>query len=180
MSREGVRERKCAKIIDGTSQTKKVYMSTSRCLSQMKQVFRLENKEGTIPSGGGSAFLRWRFLPVEAKEYVLRVTVQTTTTAVEKHERQMGEQPQEQFMEITLKGVGYDPRTRDPYRSVIFTVHLMRNRKYDPSLAFLSNSSNIITDPGWFLIWERARSTKIAAPRIYPIPVILSLPFLRQ
>lgn len=95
---------------------------SSQCLST-KQVFRLENKEGTIPGGGGSAFLRWRFLPVEAKEYVLRVTVRTT----EKNEghtsigEQSQEQPLEQSLDITLKGVGYDPRTRDPHRSVIFS-----------------------------------------------------------
>lgn len=87
------------------------------------QVFRLENKEGTIPGGGGSGFLRWRFLPVEAKEYVLQVTIRTT----EKYEghTSVGEQSQEQSMEhsldITLKGVGYDPRTRDPHRSVRFS-----------------------------------------------------------
>lgn len=86
-----------------------------------KQVFRLENKEGTIPGGGGSAFLRWRFLPVEAKEYVLRVTVRTTQNENEKHEghtsTDIGEQfPQEQSLDIALKGVGYDPRTRDPHK----------------------------------------------------------------
>lgn len=91
------------------------------------QVFRLENKEGTIPGGGGSSFLRWRFLPVEAKQYALRVTVRTT----EKYEGHAGirEEPQEQSMEqsleITLKGVGYDPRTRDPHRSVIFSCVLI-------------------------------------------------------
>lgn len=96
--------------------------ASSQCLST-KQVFRLENKEGTIPGGGGSAFLRWRFLPVEAKEYVLRVTVRTT----EKYDghTSIGEQSQEQSLEqsfeITLKGVGYDPRTRDPHRLVRFS-----------------------------------------------------------
>lgn len=62
---------------------------------------------------GGSAFLRWRFLPVEAKEYVLRVTVRT--------EDRLEEQIEEQSLEITLRGVGYDPRSRNPYRCVTHT-----------------------------------------------------------
>lgn len=78
------------------------------------QVFRLEEKTGTIP-GGGSAFLRWRFLPLEAKEYVLRVTVRTTEQ--QHHDERFGERPEEQSLEISLTGVGYDPRTRDPHRS---------------------------------------------------------------
>lgn len=72
-----------------------------------KQVFRLEKSSGTI-SGGGSAFLRWRFLPVETKEYVLKVIIRTD---VEFEEHAEG-----QSLEITLRGNGYDPRTHDPYR----------------------------------------------------------------
>lgn len=60
--------------------------------------------------GGGSAFLKWRFLPVEAKEYVLRVTICT--------EDQLGECLEEKSLGITLRGVGYDPRERNPYRFV--------------------------------------------------------------
>lgn len=79
----------------------------------MIQVFRLEEKTGTIP-GGGSTFLRWRFLPLEAKEYVLRVTVRT----LEQHhdDDPFEERFEEQSLEITLTGTGYDPRTRDPHR----------------------------------------------------------------
>lgn len=85
-----------------------------------KQVFRLENKTGTI-SGGGSARLRWRFLPLEAKQYVLRVTVRT----VEKYDERLGEQPDEKSVNITLRAVGYDPRERDPHRlEIVFRFSL--------------------------------------------------------
>lgn len=79
------------------------------------QVFRLEDKTGIIP-GGGSAFLRWRFLPLEAKEYVLRVAVRTTEHHDEWLGERFGDRPEEQSLEITLRGVGYDPRSRDPHR----------------------------------------------------------------
>lgn len=78
-----------------------------------KQIFRLEQKTGTI-AGGCSAFLRWRFLPLEAKEYVIRIAVRTERN----YEDQLGESPEEQSLEISLRGVGYDPRTRDPHRLV--------------------------------------------------------------
>lgn len=83
------------------------------------QVFRLEEKTGSIP-GGGSAFLRWRFLPLEAKEYVLRVTVRTVGQQQhdDRYGEQFGEGTEEQTLEITVRGVGYDPRMRDPHRSV--------------------------------------------------------------
>lgn len=82
-------------------------------------MFRLEEKTGSI-AGGGSAFLRWRFLPLEAKEYVLRVTVRSVEQ--QQHDERFGERfgegPEEQTLEITLRGAGYDPRMRDPHRSV--------------------------------------------------------------
>lgn len=74
---------------------------------EMIQVFRLEEARGTI-SGGGSAFLRWRFLPVESKEYVLKIIVRTDPPFEEHTEAQS--------LEFFLRGMGYDPRTRDPYR----------------------------------------------------------------
>lgn len=77
------------------------------CNIRKTQIFRLEELNGTI-TGGGSAFLRWRFLPVEKREYVLKVTVRTE----ERFENHSEEQP----IEITLRGTGYDPRTRDPHR----------------------------------------------------------------
>lgn len=80
-----------------------------------QQVFGLEEKTGTIP-GGGAAFLRWRFLPLEAKEYVLRVTVRTTEHHDDRFGEQFGDRPEEQSLEITVRGIGYDPRTRDPHR----------------------------------------------------------------
>lgn len=80
-----------------------------------QQVFRLEEKTGTI-SGGGSAFLRWRFLPLEAKEYVLRVTVRTMEHHDDGFGERLGDRSEEQSFEITLRGVGYDPRMRDPHR----------------------------------------------------------------
>jgi len=59
-------------------------------------------------------------LPLEAKEYVVRVTVRTTEYYDERFGERFGEsfeeQPEEQSIDITLKGVGYDPRTRDPHR----------------------------------------------------------------
>lgn len=85
--------------------------NTTVCRGTEKKVFRLEEKTGTI-SGGGSAFLRWRFVPLEAKEYVLRVTIRVE----EKLEENNGVNPEEHSVDITLKGIGYDPRKRDPHR----------------------------------------------------------------
>ncbi|CAM9105839.1 unnamed protein product, partial [Scytosiphon promiscuus] len=87
-------------------------------------VFRLENETGTIPSGG-SVFLRWRFLPLEAKEYVLRVIVRTMEQQDdEAFGERFGEQPEEQSLDITVKGVGYDPRARDPHSEKLPAVDL--------------------------------------------------------
>eukprot|EP00752_Nemacystus_decipiens_P004480 g4092.t1 len=86
-------------------------------------VFRLEEKTGTIP-GGGSTFLRWRFLPLEAKEYVLRVTVRTTEHHDDPPCERFEDRPEEKSLEITLRGVGYDPRTRDPHSEVLPAVDL--------------------------------------------------------
>ncbi|CAN0346344.1 unnamed protein product [Ectocarpus sp. 6 AP-2014] len=88
-------------------------------------VFRLEEKTGSI-AGGRSAFLRWRFLPLEAKEYVLRVTVRTVEQ--QQHDERFGERfgegPEEQMLEITLRGAGYDPRMRDPHSEILPAVDL--------------------------------------------------------
>lgn len=74
--------------------------------------------------GGRSASLRWRFLPLEAKEYVLRVTIR----AVENHEERFGIHPEPQLLAITVKGIGYDPRTRNPHRSVKMRDQIARRR----------------------------------------------------
>ena len=75
----------------------------------------MEEKTGTI-AGGGSTFLRWRFLPLEAKEYVLRATIRTTGNHDDQFGERFGDRPEEQTLEIILRGVGYDPRKRDPHR----------------------------------------------------------------
>lgn len=81
-------------------------------LTYLVQVFRLEEACGTI-AGGGRALLRWRFLPLESKEYVLRTLIRASRRSDSAGEE---EEEDDQFMEITLRGTGYDPRTRDPYR----------------------------------------------------------------
>ncbi|CAB1120454.1 unnamed protein product [Ectocarpus sp. CCAP 1310/34] len=89
------------------------------------KVFRLEEKTGSI-AGGGSAFLRWRFLPLEAKEYVLRVTVRTVER--QQHDERFGEWfgegSEEQTLDITLRAAGYDPRMRDPHSEILPAVDL--------------------------------------------------------
>lgn len=58
-------------------------------------------------------------MPLEAKEYVLRVVVRTMEQQDdEAFGERFEEQSEEQSLDITIKGIGYDPRARDPHRSV--------------------------------------------------------------
>lgn len=65
--------------------------------------------------GGSSELLRWRFSPLETKEYVMKVTVRAETRV----EKPLEGGPKEQSLDIILRGAGYDPRTRDPHRCIL-------------------------------------------------------------
>lgn len=58
---------------------------------------------------------------METKEYVLKVTIRT--------DPEFGEHAEEQSLEITLRGKGYDPRTYNPYRCEV-AVFLKQSRLY--------------------------------------------------